>query len=190
MSSFTNETEAQYKARIEEERKKLNQAMTDEARSPLSRDQIQRFKGLSYYPVDTRFKIHANLRKDEETSTPLPMTDGSKQDFIRYGSASFNLDDDEITLEVYRDKNLPELSDRPGRLFIPFRDNTAEAETSETGRFIAFDEPEKEDVVELDFNRAYNTYNGLNRSHRSMMAPDANTPKVNFSVGQRKFEDR
>lgn len=190
MSSSTHETEAQYRVRIEEERMKLNQAMTDQARSPLSSDQIQRFKGLSYYPVDTRFKISVNLKKEVETSTPLPMTDGSKQEFIKYGSASFNLDEDQITLEVYRDKNLPELSDRPGRLFIPFRDNTAETETSETGRFIAFEEPVKEDVVELDFNRASNTYNGFNRSHSSVMAPEANTPKVNFSVGQRKFEDR
>jgi uncharacterized protein len=190
MSSFTNETEAQYKARIEEERKRLNQVMTDQARSPLSQDQIQRFKGLDYYPVDTRFKINANLKKEEEKSTALPMTDGSKQEFIRYGTASFNLDDDQITLEVYRDRNLPELSEQPGRLFIPFIDKTAATETSETGRFIAFEEPEQGDEVELDFNRAYNTYNGLNRSHRSMMAPDANTPKVNFSVGQRKFEDR
>lgn len=190
MSNSTQETEAQYRARMDDERVKLDQAMTDQARSPLSRDQIQRFKGISYFPVDMKFKISATLKKAGELSTRITMTDGSQLDLIKYGSASFSLDGNTITLEVFRDKNLPELSEQPGQLFIPFLDNTAGTDTSETGRFIAFDEPQKEDVVELDFNRARNTYNGFNRSHSSVMAPAANNPKVHFSVGQRKFEDR
>lgn len=190
MSTSFAESEAQYRARIDNERIERDRRMSDPQTSPLSEDQRRRFSGLSYFPIDMNFKISARLIRTGDVSTQLTMTDGSQQSFTKYGSASFILNGNNITLDIFRDKGLPELSDRAGRLFIPFTDRTTGSTTSETGRYIPLDEPAGGDVVEVDFNRAYNTYNGYNRNLVSVTPPNINKQPLDFSIGQRKFEDR
>lgn len=185
----TAESESQYLARIEDERKQRDQKMTDSSSTPLTSDQLKSFEGLSYFPVDPKFKVNARIDKADSESVPISLTDGSKQDFVKYGAASFRIDGDDYTFEIFKDRNLPELSDRPGQLFIPFRDGTSGNTTSDNGRLIIFDEPSGAEV-ELDFNQAYNTFSAYNNNHSSVMAPQQNGARRDFSVGQRKFEDR
>jgi uncharacterized protein len=185
----TAESESQYLARIEDERKQMDQKMTDSSTSPLTSDQVKSFKGLSYFPVDPKFKVNARIVKSDSEQVPVSFTDGSQQNFVKYGVASFNIDGNDYTFEIFKDRNLPELSDRPGQLFIPFRDGTSGNTTSDNGRLISFDEPAGAEV-ELDFNRAYNTFSAYNNNHTGVVAPQQNNARRDFSVGQRKFEDR
>jgi uncharacterized protein len=185
----TMESESQYKTRIESERLQRDQKMTDSATSPLTEDQIRNFKGLSYFPVDMKFKVWARISKSAAENAPITMTDGSQQNFEKFGTARFTLDGEEFTFEIFRDKGLPELNDRQGQLFIPFKDGTSGGSTSDNGRYISFDEPAGAEA-ELDFNQAYNTFSVYNNNHSSVTAPSQNNVRRDFSVGQRKFEDR
>lgn len=185
----TAESESQYLARIENERKQRDQEMSDSSTSPLTSEQLKSFKGLSYFPVDLKYKVVARIDKADSEQVSVSFTDGSKQDFVKYGTASFNIDGEDYTFEIYNDKNLPELSNRPGQLFIPFKDGTSGDTTSDNGRLLSFAKPAG-DEVELDFNQAYNTFSVYNNKHSSIMAPQQNSVRRDFSVGQRKFEDR
>jgi uncharacterized protein (DUF1684 family) len=185
----TAESESQYLARIEDERKQMDQKMSESGSTPLTSDQLKSFKGLSYFPVDLKYKVNARISKADSEQVSVSLTDGSKQDFVKYGTASFRIDGDDYTFEIFKDRDLPELSDRPGQLFIPFKDGTSGVATSDNGRIISFDEPAGAEV-ELDFNRAYNTFSVYNNNHTGVMAPQQNNARRDFSVGQRKFEDR
>lgn len=185
----TAESESQYLARIEDERKQKDQKMADSSSTPLTNDQLKSFEGLSYFPVDPKFKVSARVDKADSEQVPVSLTDGSEQELVKYGTASFNIDGADYTLDIFQNNKLPELKDQPGQLFIPFRDGTSGKTTSDNGRLISFEEPSGAEV-ELDFNQAYNTFSAYNNNHASVMAPQQNNARRDFSVGQRKFEDR
>lgn len=192
MSSQITPAEQAYRDSILNERNLRDQKMQDPEVSPLTASQIQRFTELSYFEIDPKYRFNARLTVDpDQERVALTMTDNSKQDFIKYGSVTFSLDGKSHTLDVFIDQNQPEFSDNPGQLFIPFKDGTTGKETSENGRYLTIMAPEPgSDVVELDFNRAYNTYNDYNSNIVTFTPPIGNILEPAMAVGQRKFEDR
>lgn len=192
MISQTTPEEQAYRDSILNERALRDQKMRDPQVSPLTPAQIQRFNELSYFEVDPKYRVNARLTTDpDQERVALTMTDNSKQDFIKYGSVTFSLDGKSHTLDVFIDQNQPEFRDNPRQLFIPFKDGTSGEETSENGRYLTIKAPEQgSDVVELDFNKAYNTYNAYNRNTISFVPPAGNILEPDLAVGQRKFEDR
>jgi uncharacterized protein len=184
------ETEQQYLARIEAERLKLKEKIGSEESSPLSREQLAKFSDLSFFPLDARFKVKARLKKIASQISQLVLSNGQKQDFVKYGLATFQIDGSDYSFEVFMNKNLPELSDNPSRLFIPFCDGTCGKSTHDDGRIVCLEDPGNEEFVEVDFNCAFNTYNAYNTNCVSVTASQPNRVRTDFSVGQRKFEDR
>jgi len=184
------ETEQQFLDRIEAERLQLKQKIGSQGSSPLSQEQLAKFSELSFFPPDARFKVKARLKKVASQISQLTLSNGQKQDFVKYGMATFQLDGNDFSFEVFMNKNLPELSDYPSRLFIPFCDGTCGKSTHDDGRIVCLDDPGNEEFVEIDFNCAYNTYNAYNTKCVSVTASQHNRVRTDFSIGQRKFEDR
>jgi uncharacterized protein len=184
--------EQAYRERVLNERASRDQVMRDPSISPLTPAQMQRFTALSYFEIDPKYRVNARITIDSDQETvALTMTDNSSQDFIKYGSVTFSLDGKSHTLDVFIDQNQPEFRDNPRQLFIPFKDGTSGEETSDNGRYLTIKAPEQgSDVVELDFNKAYDTYNAYNRNTISFVPPAGNILEPDLAVGQRKFEDR
>ncbi len=185
-----NESEAQYRARIAKERMQRDISMADASTSPLTADQLSRFNGLNYFPVDMIFKISAEITRTPNQKVTVSLTNGKQQVFEKYGEVSFSVRNVVYRFEVLKNQNLPELTNHPDQLFIPFTDGTSGKESCENGRFISFDEPSTDGLVELDFNSAFCTYNAYNQKYVSVTATRANSTMNNFAVGQRRFEDR
>ncbi|MBN2175914.1 MAG: DUF1684 domain-containing protein, partial [Bacteroidales bacterium] len=100
-----------------------NQLMTDSLNSPLNADQIKKFDGLSYFPVDIQYRLDGRFMPDESRSeVSLNTTSGSKINLIKVGTVTFSLEGKSYSFMVFQNKNLPEFDDRSQQLFIPFAD--------------------------------------------------------------------
>ncbi len=118
----------------------------------LDPDSTQRktFSGLKYFPLDPAYRLTAKFVAYPKLKTvPVPNVLGQLVSMESPGYVEFTLKGRAYRLEpVYE---TPAHSD----LFFIFKDPTSRTETYEAGRFLHTPLP-KGDVVDLDFNRAYN----------------------------------
>lgn len=189
--SQTSGDDQTYVESINTERALLRQLLFDPERTPLSAEQLQSARPAAFFEVDTRFRLTAQFEKARiQEPQMLNMTDGSQKEFVRYGTVKFSLNGKAMQLDVFVNNGLPEFSDNPDQLFIPFSDGTSGNSTAESGRYLTVGAPSERGAIELDFNKAYLSYNGYNKMNVSVLAPQTNVLTVNLAVGQRKFEDR
>lgn len=182
---------ALYKALIEQDRNIKNEQFKNPETSPLPTTDMESFKSLKYFETDSKYKVTAQLNVlEEQESVSLLTSDDKKMELIKYGTVTFTLEGKSYTLMVFRDQNLPELSENPGQLFIPFKDATSGKETNSNGRYIALSKSDDENVVEIDFNKAFNPYSAYSRQYISVIPPDDNLLEEVLMTGERKYEDR
>ena len=163
-------------ARVEalEFQSELNRDYKDSAHSPLSREDRLAFRGHDFYPISMEYVVSAQLQRTPE-SEPFDMasTTGKPHRYRQYGLLTFELSGATFTLPVYQSlrlMNLPEYSDH---LFFPFKDLTTGSETYGTGRFMDLRIPEG-DLLELNFNKAYNPYCAYSDRYSCPITPAAN----------------
>ncbi len=105
------------------------------------------FTGLTWYPVDPSWRIHAKFTAwDKPHTIAFDNTIGQRENEPSPGYVTFTRDGREYRLE-------PMLDD--GELFFVFRDRTSGKTTYGASRFL-YTEPAKEGFVWLDFNKAEN----------------------------------
>jgi uncharacterized protein len=155
-------------------------------RSPLTPTEKEQFKGLKYYPFDSRyvfsnrierFIFHINNPKYYAT---FLTNRGTNKRYLRYGKFPFKLNGKEYTLEVYKSI----LSDM---LFIPFKDLTNGKETYEGGRYIDAEILPGYRVV-LDFNMAYHPSCAYNEKFICVLPPRENMLGVEIKAGEKNFK--
>ncbi|MBE0639232.1 MAG: DUF1684 domain-containing protein [Bacteroidales bacterium] len=180
-----------YADQINQQRLEKDNLFKNSATSPLTSLSLSTFTGLSYFPVDERYRISGILVKD---STPavvqLNTSTGRNVGVERFGIARFGFDGKSFELVVYKTGNLNDFADAPGQLFIPFKDLTSGIQSHPAGRYLLISVNEGSNQVELDFNKAFNPLNSYNPALESIIAPEENMAGLSFTVGQRKFEDR
>lgn len=180
-----------YKAMLEQDRNLKNESFKNPEASPIIVADIVKFKGLSYFEPDIKYKVKAQITMlEEQVPVALSTSDGGKMDLIKYGTLTFQLDEKTYTLSIFRDQNLPELSGSPGQYFIPFTDKTTGETSYDNGRYIVIPKPQGSAEIELDFNRTFNPYSAYNSDYNSIIPPEENGLDATMAVGERKYEDR
>lgn len=156
----------------------------DHPHSPLSDEQRARFGGLDYFPE--RPELVMSLPLDESGAdvgddVDIPTTDGKTKAFVRAGRVRFDVDDEAVTLTVFRDGEL-------GSLFIPFRDASAGEETFEVGRYL---EPQSrpDGTLDIDFNYAYNPFCAYGDGWSCPIPPEENRLSTPIRAGERVFRE-
>lgn len=191
MSQTKEETVILHRDGIENLRTSKDQQMLQAESSPLSSNQIENFKGLSYFPIDIKYQIEAQVVLEEtRKQVSLTTTSGSQIELIKYGTATFNFEGKSYSLTIFKNKDLPEYGDNKQQLFIPFTDLTTGQETYESGRYLPIDEPEEGNTVILDFNKAMNPFSAYNDQYFSVVPPPENVMSQTIVSGERKYEDR
>jgi uncharacterized protein len=116
------------------------------------------FKGLRYFPIDSRFRVVATFVPHEKpVSINVPNVLGMVESMPSPGYASFVLDAPGKSGKSGKGQPLrldAVLESGETQLFFIFRDPTAGKTTYGGGRFLYADPPVNGKVV-LDFNRAY-----------------------------------
>ena len=180
--SFTGEQiNSDYKADIQEFRKKKNKRFKYEEDSPFDKKQKAVFDSLRYYEPNPAMRVQADLtRLDDNTIITLKTTEaGGSQQYIRWAKATFQLEGKShelILLKPYGDASKTTL-----HLF--FRDKTSGNETYGGGRYIDI-EPGKTTCM-IDFNMAFNPYCVYNSYYICPIPPKENKLDIAIKAGEK-----
>lgn len=149
--------------------------------SPLTQEDKESFAGLSYYEIDSNFRVDAKLSWNLEVK-PVRLIKDSTIESLYYPIANltFTIGDNNCILIGYT--RAPE---NKKEIFIPFYDLTSGEETYAGGRFLEalIDNDER---VLLDFNLSYNPYCAYNVSYTCAVPPFSNDLKVEILAGEKK----
>ncbi len=148
-------------------------------------------KYFRFFTADEKYKVRCNFESSTDTATVIMKTSGTKipqKDFVRYGKLSFTINDTSLTLTVYRSKALQNNPQYGGYLFIPFTDVTSGGETYGSGRYIdIFTTDIKNNIAEIDFNKAYNPYCAYSKDYNCPIPPRENYLPVAIKAGEKTF---
>ncbi|WP_226390494.1 DUF1684 domain-containing protein [Penaeicola halotolerans] len=174
-----------YESRVMSERQRQEKFLRFNSESPFNvEDAKAEFKPLSYYPINTRYKVKARLTPvQNQKLLELPMTDGSQAKYIKYAIAQFELGGrthELLLLQDFEEKI-------PGKLFLAFADETSARETYGGGRYLDVT-LDTERSATLDFNLAYNPYCAYNADFACPLPPKENLLTVAIEAGEKKFE--
>lgn len=190
-NSSTDDQDVIVKSEIENIRILKDQKMGNLSTSPLSSEKIQSFTGLKYFEIDLKYRSKGFIRLSKpETFVELTMSNGAKLKFQEYGTVTFNIQGKDFTLTIFKNQNLPEFSENPDQLFIPFKDATSSGETNVNGRYLPLNISSNETEVIIDFNKAINPYRAYNEAFVSVNPPLSQLLEISMISGERKYEDR
>lgn len=166
----------------EDFQKEINEQYTNPLESPLLKTDLEQFKGLPFFPIDSTFRVTANLKRTPNAEVfKMKTTTARRPEYMVYGIATFTLKDKEYQLNIYKSygEQEPEYEDY---LFLPFKDFTNGEETYGGGRFIDLRIPEGEEII-IDFNQAYNPYCAYNHAYSCPIVPSENSLNVEIEAG-------
>jgi hypothetical protein len=154
--------------------------------SALSEEQKAAFTGLTYYPYDPAYRFTAAITPaEEETDHVITTMDGQTQ-LRRFGTVTFQIDAQPVTLSVYW------IMGYGGGVFLPFRDQTNRETTYGGGRYL-LDTIKHADLghdranLILDFNYAYNPSCAYHYRWVCPLAPRENWLSVPIPAGEQRF---
>lgn len=173
--------------RLNKVRKGKDRFFGDSPQSPIPYQDQDGFEGLRYFPIepDLRFELDLHEHEEKEPVT-VEATGGDQRHLLRWGEFRFVVEGKERTLQAYRTD--------PGaeRLFVPFRDATADAETYSLGRYLDL-EPQIHRTTDgtwiLDFNEAYNPWCAYTDGYSCVVPPDENRLDLPIRAGEKRYTE-
>ena len=151
--------------------------------SPLVPEDKARFTGLSYWPIDTAYRVPASLKQDRSgppVIIELETSNNQMRRMQKVGTLGFTLKQNTFQLTAFADLDAGDVN----RLFVPFGDLTNKQETYGGGRYIELDRTPT-GLYDLDFNRAYHPFCVYNLSYDCPVPPRENRLQVAIPVGER-----
>ncbi len=177
-----------YHKEILEWQKDVDDRFRDKDETPLGKKELKQFNGLSYYPVDSTYRIRARfVRTPNELPFNMPTTTDRLPIYVKYGEARFTLQGKEFTLPLYQSQTLLNVDAAEDYLFLPFTDKTNAIETYGGGRYIDLKVPE-EDFIIIDFNKAYNPYCAYDERYSCPIPPKANNLDIEIKAGVKDWK--
>lgn len=174
-----------YEEEIELFRKKYLNDLLTEPRQPLKPEQAT---ALRFFPPDENFKIYAEVFLLDNTDTVyFPTVSGVLKTYTKYAIAEFFIDTIACQLTIYQSPALKIKQGLENYLFLPFNDSTNGNDTYEVGRYIDFTIEElNEDMLVIDFNKAYNPYCAYSDGFACPIPPKENMLNVGVNAGEKK----
>jgi hypothetical protein len=164
--------------------------LMDSTSGVLNRSEIDHFQGLSYFDVDTNYRIQVKFTKDIGKRFKMTTSTDRRPVYRRFGYVDFAIRDTICRLTVYQNMELSGFFRFSARkeykdyLFMPFRDATSGKETYGGGRFLDARIPESDTII-LDFNLNYNPYCAYSDRYSCPIPPPENTLKVSIPAGEK-----
>jgi hypothetical protein len=172
---------------VREYRERRDRFFREHPRSPLVEDQRSDFKGLSYYPIDLKYRFEGKIERynyhimNPKYYAQFLTNKGVKKRYIRYGRVRFQLEGEEYIMELYK-------SPGSDHLFVPFRDKTNGDGTYKGGRYLDAEIVMPGYRTVIDFNMAYNPSCVYNEKYICIIPPDDNNFDVEIEAGEKMFE--
>jgi uncharacterized protein (DUF1684 family) len=145
---------------------------------------MRAYRGLRYFPEDSRFRVAASFTPAAGRRTiTVEATKGGPQTLPYAGKLSFELLGRKLELDAFID------ADEPDKLFIIFRDQTSGQETYPVGRYL-YAAKESGGRVLLDFNLAWNPYCAYGPLFFCPIPPKQNHLPVAITAGEKTYHRR
>ena len=99
----------------------LNEEFSNPETTILEPKDFKKFKGLEFYPIDSKFIVEAKfVRTPNEKPFLMPTTTARTPEYVKYGEAHFSMDGKDFVLNLFKSTKP---YDEPGYedyLFLPF----------------------------------------------------------------------
>ena len=168
--------------------REMNANFKDASTSPLTEKGLRKFKGLDFFKFDSSYVVKAKL-KLTPGSKPFKMKTTTKRlpEYRAFGIATFELNGETHQLNVYQNLGLMKKEGYEDYLFIPFLDDTNGETTYGGGRYVEGAIPEG-DVLEINFNEAYNPYCAYSDRYSCPIVPRINYVKTAIEAGVKAYK--
>ena len=164
--------------------REINDFFKDASVSPLKKRDLKNFRGLDFFTYDSTYLVTAKLTKTpKEKPFMMLTTTDMVVEYIKYGTVSFELLDNQYSLDIY--KNLEDPNERDN-LFLPFLDDTNGNESYGGGRYINLDIPQVDNLI-IDFNSAFNPYCVYDEKYSCPIVPRENYLPLKIKAGVKNF---
>lgn len=174
---------------VEKFQKDINTEYADAKTSPLTADDLAKFKSLDFYPInENAFVVAQFIRTADEKPFAMQTSTARKPMYVKYGEAHFQLEGKELKLNIYRNIELSKQEEYKDHLFLPFSDLTSGKESYIGGKYIDLKIPTGNTIV-IDFNQSYNPYCAYNHKYSCPKVPLENDLAVEIKAGVKKFHD-
>lgn len=142
---------------------------------------VKSFDGIERFPVNEDWRIKADfIPYSPVRDIEIPSIIGIPEKEISPGKVRFKIEDQVFELEAI---------DSGDKLFFVFADETNGEETYGAGRFLYADKPDSNNIVILDFNKAYNPPCAFTKYATCPLPPIQNFLKIRIIAGEKKFGD-
>lgn len=181
--SSLGEEDTNYSKSIGEKRAEKVHFLKTSSSSPFI-EKKKKFAGLDFYPIDTKYKVRANLRK-LPSSPPITVknSDGSSTPYLKYAVAEFKLDGQDLALTILKPAGFGTM---PNSYFTGFADETSGSETYGGGRYLDLEIGKSENMT-IDFNLAYNPYCAYAEGYTCPLPPKENVLPVKILAGEKDY---
>ena len=147
--------------------------------SPLAAKDVPGFKGIVHFPPDPdwRFVVPPD-RAGAGERVQLLDTAGQPRHYSIHSRAHITISGQAVVLTVYESS--------PGDLFLPFQDTTNGGDTYGAGRYLNA-ELNREGLLVVDFNRAYNPYCAYDDRWVCPLVPPENRLSLAVTAGEKSY---
>jgi len=170
--------------------REMNASFKDASKSPLTKKGLKEFKGLDFYPMDTKYIVEAKLVKTPDAPEfKFPTTTNRVELYKKYGEIFFTIDGEDLKLDIYKDTEV--VQGYENHLFLPFLDKTSGNTSYGGGRFIdvlTTDEQPNGTII-INFNEAYNPYCAYSDRYSCPITPRSNYIDVEIKAGVMAYKD-
>jgi uncharacterized protein (DUF1684 family) len=164
-------------------REEINHDYADSTKSPLTKEDFSKFSGLPFFSVDTNFCLEAKFKLSKrKKSFKMKTTTDRRPIYDVYGSATFLIDGNEYSLNIYQSHQLKDTEEFKNYLFVPFKDLSNGGESYGGGRFIDLSIPEGNTII-IDFNQSYNPYCAYSTRYSCPIPPKENFLNIKVLAG-------
>ena len=167
----------------------LNNSYADSLKSPLTKEDLNHFKGLDFFPISEKYIVEATfVRTKKEKPFGMKTTTSRTPLYKKYGELLFSIEGKEFKLNVYQNVDLIKKPGYDDYLFLPFSDLTCGKESYIGGRYVDM-RIQKGTIWTIDFNKAYNPYCAYNYEYSCPIVPLENDLDIEILAGVKKFHD-
>jgi uncharacterized protein (DUF1684 family) len=150
----------------------------------LNKKERQKIETLTYFPVDTNWRIEAILEKDKGKRFKMPTSTDRTPTYRRYGWIIIETTDTNFRLAAYQNLELKGKQYK-NYLFIPFKDVNAPKTTYGAGRYVEAYKQKGENNILIDFNTAYNPYCAYSYRYSCPITPEVNHLNFPINAGEK-----
>ena len=168
--------------------KEMNASFKDASKSPLKEKDLKMFKALEFFPYDSAYIVEATLKRTpDEKPFKMKTTTDRLPEYVKYGEVTFQLKGGTYQLNIYQNLDLMDDEGYEDFLFLPFLDDTNGEESYGGGRYVEGRIPDG-DILEIDFNKAYNPYCAYNEKYSCPIVPRENYIPEKVEAGVKVFK--